>query len=168
MFNTITTGLSIAPLAIAHFKWDWDSNPWVPLMLHYLFPPHRHTLPMFSLRLTMPPYSLSRFNTSINRSRRFFKNPMLSTSNTMIDTGYHTDFRLETKCGYIYRRIVSQGSIESSIHFSMGLTLSPRLWVAMLLSSTLHPSLAFTQCSMWTSFIHIFHHYLTPPRSQNN
>jgi hypothetical protein len=168
MFNTVTTGLSIAPPTIAHFRWGWDSNPWVPLMLHYLLPPHRQTLPMFSLRLTKPPDSLSGFNTSTNRSRRFCRNPMLSTSNTMINTGYRTSFRLETKSGYICRRSVSQGPIRSSTHFSMGLTLSPRLWVAMLLSSTLHPSLACTQCSMWTSFGHIFHHYWTPQRSQNN
>jgi hypothetical protein len=36
MFNTVTTGLSIAPPSIAHFKWGYDSNIWVPLMLHYL------------------------------------------------------------------------------------------------------------------------------------
>jgi hypothetical protein len=86
----------------------------------------------------------------------------------MINTGYHTSFRLATKSGYICRRSISQGPIGSSAHFAMGLTLSPRLWVAMLLSSTLHPSLACTQCSMWTSFDHIFHHYWTPQRSQNN
>jgi hypothetical protein len=80
MFNTVTTGLSIAPPTIAHFRWGWDSNPWVPLMLHYLLPPHRQTLPMFSLRPTKPPDSLSGFNTSANRSRRFCRNPMLSTS----------------------------------------------------------------------------------------
>jgi hypothetical protein len=114
MFNTVTTGLSIAPPTIAHFRWGWDSNPWVPLMLHYLFPPHRQTLPMFSLRPTKPPDSLSGFNTSANRSRRFCRNPMLSTSNAMINTGYHTSFRLETKSGYICRRSISQGPIGSS------------------------------------------------------
>jgi hypothetical protein len=56
----------------------------------------------------------------------------------------------------------------SFAHFATGLTLSPRIWVAMILSSTLHPSLTCTQCSMWTSFDHIFHHYWTPQRSQNN
>jgi hypothetical protein len=58
MFNTTTTGLSIAPPTIAHFRWGWDSNPWVPLMLHYLLQPHRKNLPMFSLRPTKPPDSL--------------------------------------------------------------------------------------------------------------
>ena len=36
MFNITTTGLSIAPPTIDPFRWGWDSNPWVPLMLHYL------------------------------------------------------------------------------------------------------------------------------------
>jgi hypothetical protein len=111
---------------------------------------------------------LSIFNTSANRFRRFCRSLMLSTSSTMINTGYHTSFKLETKSSYICRRIISQGPIEISTHFSMGLTLSPRLWVEMLLRSTLHPSLACTQCSMWTSFDHIFHHYWTPQRSQNS
>jgi hypothetical protein len=168
MFITATIGLSIAPLAIAHFRWGWDSNPWVPLMLHYLLPPHRKTLPMFILRPTNPPDSLSGFITSTNRSRRFCRNPMLSTSNAMINIGYRTSFRFETKSGYICRRSVSHGPIGTSAHFTIVLTLSPRIWVAMLLSSTLHHSLACTQCSMWTYFGHIFHHYWTPRRSQNN
>jgi hypothetical protein len=168
MFNTVTTGISIAPLIIAHFRWGWDSNLWDPLMLHFLLPPHIHTLPMISLRLEKPLDSLSGFNTSANRSRSFFINPMLSTSNAMINTGYHTSFRLAKNSSYIYRRSVSQGPIRSSNHFAMGLTLSPRSWVAMILSSTLHPSLAYTQCSMWTSFDHIFHHYWTTQRLQNN
>jgi hypothetical protein len=134
-------------------------------MLHYLLPPHRQTLSMFSLRLTKPPYSLIGFSTSSNRSKKFFRNLMLSTSSTMINTRDCTSFKLETKSGYIFIRSVSQGPIGSFSHFAMGLTLSPRLWVAMLLSSTLHPSLACTQCSMWTYFGHIFHHYWTHQRS---
>jgi hypothetical protein len=51
---------------------------------------------MFSLRPTKPPDSLSRFNTSANRSRRFCRNPMLSTSRAMINIGYCKNFRLET------------------------------------------------------------------------
>jgi hypothetical protein len=142
MFNTVTTGLSITPPTISHFRWGWDSNHWVPLMLHYLLPPRRQSLPMFSLRPKNTLDSLSGFNTSANRSRRFCKNIMISTSNAMINIGYHTSFRLETKYGYICRKSVSQGPIESSSHFAMGLTLSPRLWEAMILRSTLHPSLA--------------------------
>jgi hypothetical protein len=169
MFHTVTIGLSIAPPAIAPFRWGWDSKPWVPLMFHYLLPPHRHTLPMFSLIPTKPLDSLSGFNTFSNRSRIFCKNPMLSTSNSMINTRYRTGFRLEIRSGYICRRSVSQGPIESSAHFTMGLTLSQSLWVEMILSSTLHPYLvACNPCSMWTSFGHIFHHYWKPQISQNH
>jgi hypothetical protein len=168
MSNTTTTGLSIVPPAIAHFKWVWDCNPWDPLMLHFLLPLHKQTLPLISLRLTNPPDSLSILSTSANMSRRFYINPMLSTSTAMINTWYHTSFRLATKSGYICIRRVSLGPIESFNPFVMGLTLSPRLWVAMLLSLTLHPSLVYIQYSMWTSFGHIFHHYWTPMRLSNN
>jgi hypothetical protein len=123
---------------------------------------------MLSLRPKKPPDSLSRFNTSANRSMRFCKKLMLSTSSTKINTGYRTSFKLETRSSYIFRKNVLQSPIESSSHFAMGLKLSQRLWVAMILSSTLCPSLACTQCSMWTSFGHIFHHYWTPQRLQNN
>jgi hypothetical protein len=162
MFNIATTRLSIAPPTIAHFMWGWDSNPWVPLMLHYLLQPHRHNYPMFILRLKKPPDSLSRFNTSANMSMRFCRNPMLSKTNVMINTGYHTSFRWETRYGYIYRKRTLHGPIKSSINFSMGLILSPRLCATMLLISILYASFACTQCSMWTSFDHIFHHYWTP------
>jgi hypothetical protein len=168
MFNITTTRFSIAPPTIAHLRWGWDSNPWVPLMLQYLLQPHRHKLPMFSLRLTKPPDSLSGFNTSANRSMKFCRNPMLSTSSAMINIRYFTSFRWETRSGYICRNNSLQGPIISSIHFTMGLTLSPRLWETMHLVSTLPPSLACTQCSMWTSSNDIFHHYWTPQRSQNN
>jgi hypothetical protein len=168
MFNTTTIGLSIAPPTIAHFRRGSDSNPWVPLMLQYLLQPHKHNLPMFILRLTKPLDSLSGFNTSANRSMRFCRKPMLSKSSTMINTGYHTSFRWETRSGYICRKNTLQGPIGSSVHFAMGLKLSPRLWETILLSSTLPPSLACTQCSMWTSSDHIFHHYWTPERLQNS
>jgi hypothetical protein len=137
-------------------------------MLHFFLPPHRQTLLMIILRSTKPAYSLRGFNTSANRSRRFCRNPMLSINNTMINIGYHTSFRLATKFGYICRRSISRGPIGSFSHFYMGLTLSPRLWVAMILSSTLHPSLACIQCSMWISLGHIFHHYWTPQILQKN
>jgi hypothetical protein len=167
MFKTVTTRLSIAPPTIPHFRWDWDSNPWVPLMLHYLRKPHRQILPMFSLRPKKPPDSLRGFITSANRSMIFCRKPMLSKISTMINIGSRTNFRLETSSGYTCRRSVLHVPIKSFTHFSMGLTPSPRLWVTMLLSSTLHHSLAYTQCSMWTSFGHIFHHYWTPQRSHN-
>jgi hypothetical protein len=134
-------------------------------MLHYLLQPHRQILPMFSMRPKKPPDSLSGFNTSANRSMRFCRKPMLSTSNAMINIGYHTSLRWETKYGYICRKNALHGPIGSYVHLVMGLTLSPRLWVTMLLSSTLPPSLACTQCSMWTFSDHFFHHYWTPWRS---
>jgi hypothetical protein len=137
-------------------------------MLHSLFPPHRKNIPLISLQLTKPPDSLRGFNTSANRSRRFCRNLMLSTSNAMINTGYHTSFRLATKSGYIYRRSVSSIPIERFSHFVMGLTLSPRPWVEIILISKIHPSLVSIQYSMWTSFNHIFHHYWTLLRLQNN
>ena len=137
-------------------------------MLHFLFPPHGQTLLLISRWLTKPPDSLSRLSTSTNRSRRVCKDPMLSIRSAMINTGYHTSFRLATKFGYIWRKSVSPGPIGSFTHLFMGLKLAPRLWVAMILRSTLHPSLACTQFSMWTSFGHIFHHYWTPQRSQNS
>jgi hypothetical protein len=165
MFKTTTTWLSIAPPSIAHFRWGWDSNPWVPLMLHYLLQTHRHNISMIILRSTKPPDSLSGFNTSTNKSMRFYRNPKLSISSAMINTWYRMSFKWETRSSYICRKSALPGPIESSSHFVMGLTLSPRLWVEILLRSTLHPSLACTQCSMWTSLDHIFHHYLTPQRS---
>jgi hypothetical protein len=118
-FSIAIKGLSIAPPPITHFRWGWDSNPWVPLMLHYLFQSHKQNLPIFSLKLTKPPYSLRRFNTYTNRSMRFCRNPMLSISNTMINTGYSTSFRWETKSGYICRKNALQGLIGSSIHFTI-------------------------------------------------
>jgi hypothetical protein len=166
MFNIITKGLSIATPIIAHFRLGWDSKPWVPLMFHYLLSPHRQNILMFSLRPTKPPDSLSGFNTSANRSRRLCKNPMLSTSNAVINIEYRTSFRLATKSSYICRRSISHVPIRSSTQFSMGLTLSPRMWVAMLLRSTLHPSLECTHCSMQTSFIRICHPYWKSQRSQ--
>jgi hypothetical protein len=90
----------------------------------------------------------TRFNTSTNRSRRFYRKPMLSTSRSMINIGYRTSFKLETRFGYTCRRSILQGPIRSFARFDMGLTPSPRLWVTMLLRSTLHHSLAYTQCSM--------------------
>jgi hypothetical protein len=77
----------------------------------------------------------------------------------MINTGYHISFRLVTKSGYICRRSISLGPIGSFAHFIMVLTLSPRLWVVILLSSTFHPSLVCIQYLIWTSFGHIFPHY---------
>jgi hypothetical protein len=70
------------------------------------------------------------------------------TSSVMINIGYHTSLRWDTRSGYIFRKNTLQGPIIISIHFAMGLTPSPRLWVTVILSSTLPPSLACTQCSI--------------------
>ena len=168
MFNIAISNLSIARPATTPFRWDWYFNHWVSLMSHFPLQPYRLNLPMLNLRPTKPPILLNKLITTTNMSMIFCKNPMLSTSNAMTNAGYHTSFRLMTKSGYICRRSVSQGPIGSSTHFIMGLTLPPRLWVLVLLSSKLHPFLACTQCSMWTSFDHIFHYYWTHQRSQNN
>jgi hypothetical protein len=164
MFNTTTTRLSIAPPTIVPFRWGWDSNPWVPLILHYLLQPHRQILLVFSLRPTKPPNSLSKFSSSTNRSMRFCRKPMLSTSSAMINIGYRTNLRWETRSGYICRNNALQGPIGSSVHFTIGPTLSPRLWVTMLLSSTLPRSLDSTdvQCGPPTT---IFSTIWTPRRS---
>jgi hypothetical protein len=121
MFNTTTKWLSIAPPTIAHFRCGWDSNPWVPFMLHYLLQPHRKNLHMFNLKPTNPLDSLSGFKTSANRSMRFCINPMLSTSDAMINTKYCTSFRWETRSGYICRKIALQGPIGRSVHFIVDL-----------------------------------------------
>jgi hypothetical protein len=139
MFNIATTRLSIAPPAIAHFRWDWDSNPWVPLMLHYLLQPHKHNLMMFSLRLTKPPDPLRGFNTSTNNSMRFCRNPMLSISSSMINIEHCTSFKWEIRSSYVCRKSILKIPIKSFVHFTMGLTLSPRLWVTMLLSLNTPP-----------------------------
>jgi hypothetical protein len=56
------------------------------------------------------------------------------------------------------------GPHRSFAHFIMGHTPSPRLWGIILLSSTFLLSLACTQCSTWTSFGLISHHYWTPQK----
>jgi hypothetical protein len=56
------------------------------------------------------------------------------------------------------------GPIGSFVHSVMDLIPSPRMWVTMIFSSTFLPSLDCTQCLMWTSFSHTFHHYWTPQR----
>jgi len=70
-------------------------QPVGPIDVSLTLAPGIHTLRMISLQSKNPQYSLSRFITSANRSRRFFKNPMLTTSSDMINIGY--SFRLETK-----------------------------------------------------------------------
>jgi hypothetical protein len=133
-------------------------------MLHYPLRTPRKICPMLQLKLTKPPGSLSGSNASANRFMIFYRSPMPSTSNAMINTGCHTSFRWETKFGCTCIKNALQGPIGSFVHSAMDLTPSPRLWETTLLSSTFPPSLACIECSMWISFNHIFHHYWTPQR----
>jgi hypothetical protein len=87
MINTTTTETYIAQLATSPFRWGWDFNHWVPWMLHYPLRPSRKICCMLQLELTNPPGSLSRSNTSSNRFRIFYRSPMPSTRNTLINKG---------------------------------------------------------------------------------
>jgi hypothetical protein len=133
-------------------------------MLHYPLQPPRKTRLMLQLKPTKLLDSLSGCSTSGNRFRIFFRSLRPSTSNAMINTGCHTSFRWEIKFGCTYRKNALQGPIRSFSHSVMDPIPSPRLWVTMFLSSTFPPSLDCTQCLMWTSFDHTFHHYWTPHR----
>jgi hypothetical protein len=168
MSNISTIEPCIAPLATTPFRWGWDSNHWVPWMLHYPLRPPRPNRPLLHLKLTKPLSSLSGFDTSANMFRIFYKSPMPSTSNAMINTRCHVSFRWATKFGCSCRKNALQGPIGSSSHSIIGRTPSPKLWVRMLLSSTFLLSLACTQYSTWLSFGHISHHYWTPQRSQSS
>jgi hypothetical protein len=131
-------------------------------MLHFPLRSPRPTPLLLQLRLTKPPGSLRGSNTSANRFRISYRSPMTSTSNTMINIGFHISFRWVTKFGCTCRKNALQDPIGSFSHSIMGRTPSPRLWGIILLSSTFLLSLACTQCSMWTSFGLISHHYWTP------
>jgi hypothetical protein len=133
-------------------------------MFHYPLLPPRKTQGMLQLHLTKPPSSLNRSNTSTNKFRIFYRIPMPCISNAMINFGCHTSYGWEKKFGCTYKKNALQGPIGSFFHSIMGLTPLPRFWVTMILSSTCPPSLACTECSMWTSFDRIFHHYWTPRR----
>ena len=53
--------------------------------------------------------------------------PMLSTSNNMINIECHTTSKWEKKCGYIYRRSASLDPTTRFARSDMGRTPSPRL-----------------------------------------
>jgi hypothetical protein len=164
MFITTTIEPYIAQPTTTPFRWCWDFNHWVLWMFHYPLQPPRQTHRMLQLKLTKTPSSLSRSNTSTNRFRIFYRILVPSTSNAMINTKCHTNFGWETKFGCTCRKNALQGLIKNFVYSVMDLTPSQRLWVIIILSSTFLPSLACTQCSMWTSFDPIFHHYWTPRR----
>jgi hypothetical protein len=162
--NISTTEPYIAQLATTPFRWGWDSNHWAPWMLHYPWRSPWSTRPLLHQKLTKPLGLLSESNTSTDRFRIFYRSLMSSTSNTMINIGCHISFRWVAKFGCICRKNALQDPIGSFAHSIMGRTPSPRLWVTMLLSSTLPPSLVCIQSSMWLSFGHNSHHYWTPQR----
>jgi hypothetical protein len=147
MFIIATTKPYIAQLATTPFKWDWDSNNWVPWMLHYPLWPPRANHPLIQLKLTKPPDSLSGSSTSTNRFRTFYRSPMPSTSNTMLNTRCHISFRWEKNFGCTCRKNALQGPIGSFSLSIMDLTSSPRMWVTIILRSKFPLSLAYSQCS---------------------
>jgi hypothetical protein len=131
-------------------------------MLHFPLQSPRLNHLLLQLKLTKPPSSLSGSNTSTNRFRISYRSTMKNTNNAMINIGCHIRFRWATKFGCTCRKNALQDPIVSFTHFVMGRTLSPRPWGIMILSSTFLLSLACSQCSTWTSFDLISHHYWTP------
>jgi hypothetical protein len=107
------------------------------------------------------PNLLNESITSNNKFMIFCREPMPSTSSTIVNIGYHTSFRWEIRHDYICRKSTSQDPIIISTHCDMGLTPSPRLWVRMILNQVSPLSLACTQYLMWNCFDHIFHLSLT-------
>jgi hypothetical protein len=131
-------------------------------MLHFPLRSPRLTHLLLQLKLTKPPGSLSGSITSSNRFMISYISPMTSTSSAMINIGCHISFRWATKFGCTCRKNALKDPIRSFAHSVMGHTPSPRLWGIIILSSTFLLSLACTQCSTWTSFDLISHHYWTP------
>jgi hypothetical protein len=131
-------------------------------MLHFPLLSPQPTPLLLQLRLTKPPGSLRGSSTSANRFRISYISPMTSTSNAMINIGFHISFRWATKFGCTCRKNTLQDPIGSFAHSIMSHTPSPSQWGIMLLHSTFLFSLACTQCSTWTSFGLISHHYWTP------
>jgi hypothetical protein len=104
------------------FRWVWDFNHWVPLMLHYTLHPQRKNHPMLNMRKPKPLSLLNELRTSGDRSMIFYRNPMLSANSAMINTECHTSFRWETRSGSICRKSTLQDPIKIFIHFAMYLT----------------------------------------------
>jgi hypothetical protein len=144
MSNIATTEPCIAQLVTAPFRWGWDSNHWVPYMLHFPLRSPRPTPLLLELRLTKPLGSLRGSNTSTNRFRISYRSPMTSTSNAMLNIEFHISFRWATKFGCTCRKNVLQDPIKIFYHPFMGRTPSPSLWGIILLWSTFLLSLAWT------------------------
>jgi hypothetical protein len=131
-------------------------------MFHFPLWSPRPTHLLLQLKLTKPPCSLRESSTSSNRFMISYRIPMTSTRSTMINVKCHICFRRATKFGCTCRKNALQDPLRSFSHSVMGCTPSPRLWGIILLISTFLLSLACTQCSTWTSFDLISHHYWTP------
>ena len=91
-------------------------------MLEYL----NATIILTRLRMISRLDLLNEYSTSANRSMRFWKRPILNTSNDMTIIGLHISFRLGIRFGCIFIKRGSQDPITSFIHFDMGHTPSPR------------------------------------------
>jgi hypothetical protein len=164
MSNIATNKPYIDQLTTTPFRWGWDSSHWAPWMLHYPWKTPWSTHPLLHQKLTKPPSSLSGSSTSFNRFSIFYRSPMPSTINTLINSRCHISFRWVTKFGCTCRNNALHGPIEIFTHSDMGLTPSPRMWVTMFLCSTFPLSFAYTHSSTWLSFNHISHHFWTPQR----
>jgi hypothetical protein len=62
-------------------------------MFHFPLGSPRLTHILLQLKLTKPPSSMRRFNTSANNFRMSYRSPMTSTSNNMINIKCHISFR---------------------------------------------------------------------------
>ena len=89
---------------------------------------------MLTQRPIKPLGSLKRFNTSDNRSMIFYRKRMPSARNAMINIEFHTNSKWVIRFGCICRKSAPRDPIGSFVHFNMGLTPSPRLWVTILLN----------------------------------
>jgi hypothetical protein len=133
-------------------------------MFHFPLRSPQLTHILLQLKLTKPLGSLSVSGTSANRFRITYKIPMTIKNNAMINIVCHISFRWATKFGCTCRKNALQDPIRSFTHLVMVCTLSPSPWGIILLSSTFLLSLACTQCSTWTSFALLSHHYWTPQK----
>jgi len=118
---------------------------------------NRKSPPMLRLGLIKKKKLLSESNTSNKKFMIFCRNPKPSTSNTVINIGYHASLRWEIRYGCICIKSASQDPIESSSHSDTDLIPSPRLWVRMVLNYIFPLFLACILYLVWIYFDHIFH-----------
>ena len=168
MYNIAITKLSTTQLATNPFRWAWDSSHYVPLTQPCHLQLLRKIQLMSSLKMKRQTTTLSAFSTSTNRFMTYWTEPILSTSNTMINIGCHTTSRQATMYGYICKRSASLDPTTSFTRSDMGHTQPQRLQGTIPSSSVFHHSLVYTQYSMWIAFIPTFHLYQTPLTLQNN